>query len=94
MTNPCRDINFYNVQTDQWLLGQKDKGYVCEYAMGKTRGTFPPIHCLDDVEEELPAAQANPKMNYFKQPKSTIFDEYFERTMNGFKVSRMLFSEL
>lgn len=32
--NPCTDINFYDVQVDQWRIGNKDKGYVCEYASG------------------------------------------------------------
>lgn len=33
-TNPCHDINFYNVKTDKWRIGKKHKGFVCEYAYG------------------------------------------------------------
>jgi hypothetical protein len=50
VTNPCQDINFYEVQTDEWQHGQKDTGYVCEYVMGKRRDTHPVLHCLDEVE--------------------------------------------
>jgi len=49
VSNPCKDINFYNVQTDKWLIGMKQTGYVCEYAMGKRRDNYPPIHCLDNI---------------------------------------------
>jgi len=49
VSNPCTEINFYDVQTDMWQIGRPDTGYVCEYAMGKTRGTTPKIHCLDEI---------------------------------------------
>lgn len=29
VTNPCKDINFINVKTDGWRIGQKKNGYVC-----------------------------------------------------------------
>ena len=47
-SNPCRDINFYNVQTDSWKIGQKQTGYLCEYVIGKGRNNLPPIHCLEE----------------------------------------------
>ena len=47
VSNPCTDINFYNVQTDSWRIGLKQKGYVCEYAMGHMKNTIPKIGCLD-----------------------------------------------
>lgn len=71
VTNPCRDINFYDVVTDKWQIGQKDTGYVCEYVMGKTRGTYPRLHCLDEIEEG--ASDFIGEM-----PERTAFDDYFE----------------
>ena len=56
-TNPCKDINFYNVRTDKWRVGQKQNGYVCEYAMGKGRNNLPPIHCLEEQPAEQPKEQ-------------------------------------
>ena len=47
VSNPCKDINFYNVQTDKWLVGQKETGYMCEYVFGKGRNNVPKIHCLE-----------------------------------------------
>jgi len=41
------------VKTDTWQHGQKQTGYVCEYALGKRSGTYPPLHCLDDVGEAV-----------------------------------------
>jgi hypothetical protein len=48
VSNPCTEINFINVKTDEWLIGQKDKGYVCEFATGKALGNSPQIGCLRD----------------------------------------------
>ena len=28
--NPCKNISFENVKAKGWLIGKKDKGYVCE----------------------------------------------------------------
>ncbi len=46
VSNPCTEINFYNVTTDEWQIGQKDKGYVCEFASGNAKNNSPLIHCL------------------------------------------------
>lgn len=46
VSNPCTDINFINVRTDKWSIGQKKNGYVCEYASGRGEGNQPIIHCL------------------------------------------------
>ena len=46
VSNPCTDINFINVRTDNWSIGQKESGYVCEYASGRGEGNQPMIHCL------------------------------------------------
>lgn len=34
VSNPCEHINFINVRTDKWDIGQKETGHVCEYASG------------------------------------------------------------
>jgi hypothetical protein len=49
VSNPCTEINFYNVVTDTWQHGEPEKGYVCEYATGKRKNNYPPLHCLDDI---------------------------------------------
>lgn len=48
MSNPCERINFINVRTDRWDIGQKEDGHVCEYASGYGEGNRPAIYCLDD----------------------------------------------
>ena len=48
VSNPCTEINFINVNIDEWVIGQKEKGYVCEFATGKGIKNSPPIHCLND----------------------------------------------
>lgn len=85
VTNPCTEINFYDVVTDEWQHGQPETGYVCEYASGKRRGNYPPIHCLDDISTspmEMPVK------------KRTIWEDALEMTLTGFKISRLLFAEL
>lgn len=85
VSNPCTDINFFNVVTDTWQHGQPETGYVCEYATGKRKGTYPPLHCLDNIgaeDTELPKI------------KREFFSDMFERTLNGFKIGKMLFLEL
>ncbi len=57
--------------TDKWQIGQKDTGYVCEYVMGKTRGTYPRLHCLDEMEEGVSDFIG-------EMPERTAFDDYFE----------------
>ena len=85
VTNPCKDINFYNVRTDKWLIGRKQTGYVCDYAMGKRKDNYPPIHCLDDVSDDS---------NEESVPRSSLFEDAVERTWNGFKVTRRMFEEM
>lgn len=46
VSNPCEHINFINVKTDKWDIGQKEDGHVCEYASGIGEGNFPEIYCL------------------------------------------------
>lgn len=46
VSNPCQDINFINVRTDKWDIGQKQDGHVCEYASGIGEGNEPNIDCL------------------------------------------------
>jgi hypothetical protein len=36
------------VNIDEWVVGQKEKGYVCEFATGKGINNSPPLHCLND----------------------------------------------
>lgn len=84
VTNPCRDINFYNVKTDSWRYGQKQNGYVCEYAMGKRRDTYPPIHCLDNIGD-------GPEMEV---PRPSFMESAWERTVSGVKIGRMMLEEL
>ena len=85
VTNPCKDINFYNVRTDKWLIGRKQTGYVCDYAMGKRKDNYPPIHCLDDVSDASIEETV---------PRSSLFEDAVERTWNGFKVTRRMFEEM
>ncbi len=86
VTNPCTDINFYNVRTDHWLVGQKSTGYICEYAMGKGRNNVPKIHCLDDDGEE--------DEDIVQGKESNLFDWAFEESLTAIKVSRMIFEEI
>lgn len=74
-SNPCTGINFYNVVTDKWRIGQKEKGYVCDFAMGKTKGTYPKIHCLDEIEGEV-REDRNEEVEG-RRVKRTVFEEYF-----------------
>ena len=53
--------------------------------MGKSRNTYPKIHCLDD---DGSSRDVTP------DKKRTIFTDHFERTLTGFKVSRMIFNEI
>jgi hypothetical protein len=48
VTNPCTEINLINVQVDEWEIGEKIQGYVCEFASGVGKGNNPPIYCLGD----------------------------------------------
>ena len=60
--------------------------------MGKRRDNYPPVHCLDEVgyglkgEEEV----VKRKEEVFKRKKGNIFDDYYEMTLDGFKVGRKL----
>jgi hypothetical protein len=54
VSNPCQHINFINVRTNKWDIGQKQYGYVCEYASGIGEGNVPQIHCLDEKKSVGP----------------------------------------
>lgn len=56
VSNPCEDINFYNVRTDSWQIGQKKKGYVCEYSTGKGSGNQPLIDCIKEDKSDIKAS--------------------------------------
>ena len=45
-TNPCKNIIFDNVRASGWLLGKKDKGYVCEHVEGYQSNSYPKLDCL------------------------------------------------
>ncbi len=47
-TNPCTKIDLINVTTDKWKYGQKETGFVCEFASGRGVGNSPKIDCLKD----------------------------------------------
>jgi len=38
------------VQARRWLIGKKDKGYVCEEVTGRIRNSYPKVGCLQSEE--------------------------------------------
>jgi len=49
-SNPCTNVTFDNVQARRWLIGKKDKGYVCEEVTGRIRNSYPKVGCLQSEE--------------------------------------------
>lgn len=47
-TNPCTGINLLNVRVDSWIVGKKNKGYVCEHVKGAQEGGHPRVDCLTE----------------------------------------------
>lgn len=56
-TNPCRNITFENVKAKGWLIGKKNKGYVCENIHGEQRNSSPQLDCLTKTQEEPAEAE-------------------------------------
>jgi len=48
VSNPCTNINFKEVKTDGWRIGEKITGNVCEFASGSSVDTYPVMSCLDN----------------------------------------------
>ena len=46
-SNPCTGIKLKNVKVDRWLIGNKTKGYVCEFVEGSQEGGHPRVNCLN-----------------------------------------------
>jgi hypothetical protein len=51
-TNPCKNIQFENVEARGWLIGKKNKGYVCENVLGSQINSYPKLDCLKDISSE------------------------------------------
>ena len=51
VSNPCTNINFKEVKTDGWRIGEKITGNVCEFASGSSVDTYPVMSCLDNSIE-------------------------------------------
>ena len=56
-TNPCKNIEFDNVQARGWLIGKKNKGYVCENIIGTQLRSYPKLDCLKEMTSPSELAQ-------------------------------------
>ena len=68
VTNPCRDINFENVQMKGWF-NQLNLGFITEYVMGTAINSKPEPHYI--TEEEW-----NKTISNLTQEQTWAYEEY------------------
>ena len=51
--NPCKNVTFENVQVKGWLIGKKDKGFVCENVEFTGTDSYPKVECVKKSSPRL-----------------------------------------